>query len=223
MIKINLLAEGKGKKAKGVAPVVVAPVAGEAGPVPLVALVSIIGIFALLTLGLIGWYYFQNVQLENKIKEQQAELKKYEEVKKRVEELNKKKEELQAKLDKIQELKKKQPIPVLLMNRLMDVLPEGVWYTSLTQTRDGMKIEGKARGLKTVSTFYDSATTIPDFVDAEKGMGNIKQDSATEDVYSFSMTFKFVPGGVKEEVKEETKKGVGGKKAPAPAKAAKKA
>lgn len=203
MIKINLLSEERGKKAKGAAALVVAPTAGgEAGPVPVAALVGIIFIFALVTLGLFGWYYFQNSQLEKRIKNQQAELKKYEEAKKRVDLLNKKKEEFQAKLDKIQELKNKQPYPVLLMNKLMEVLPEGVWYTSIGATKDGMKVEGKARGLKTVSTFYDNAVTIPDLVGAEKGMGNIKQDSALGEVYSFAMTFKFVPGGEKKQEEE---------------------
>lgn len=217
MIKINLLTEERGKKAKGVVPVVVSPVpTGEAGPVPIAALVGIIAVFALATLGLFGWYYFQNSQLERRIKNQQAELKKYEEAKKRVDELNKKKEEFQAKLDKIQELKKKQPYPVLLMNKLMEVLPEGVWYTSIGASKDGMKVEGKARGLKTISTFYDNAVTIPDLVGAEKGMGNIKQDTSLGDVYSFAMTFRFIPGGEqkKEEISSDT-----GKKAPVKGKA----
>ncbi|NMB99426.1 MAG: hypothetical protein GYA35_04000 [Thermoanaerobaculaceae bacterium] len=222
MIKINLLSEERGKKAKGAVPVVVAPVAvGEAGPVPVAALVGIILVFALATLGLFGWYYFQNSQLEKRIKDQQAELKKYEEAKKRVDELNKKKEEFQAKLDKIQELKNKQPYPVLLMNKLMEVLPEGVWYTSIGASKDGMKVEGKARGLKTVSTFYDNAVAIPDLVGAEKGMGNIKQDTALGDVYSFAMTFKFIPGGEKKQ--EEAAPADKGKKAPAKGKAAGKA
>lgn len=220
MIKINLLTEERGKKAKGVVPVVVSPVStGEAGPVPVAALVAIIAVFALATLGLFGWYYFQNSQLEKRIKDQQAELKKYEEAKKRVDELNKKKEEFQVKLDKIQELKRKQPYPVLLMNKLVEVLPEGVWYTSIGASKDGMKVEGKARGLKTISTFYDNAISIIDFVGAEKGMGNIKQDTSLGDVYSFSMTFRFVPGGEqkKEEVLSDT-----GKKATAKGKVASK-
>lgn len=225
MIKINLLAEEHGKKVKGGAsPVTVAPVAGEAGPVPLPALLGIIIFFALGTIGWIGWGYFQNKQMEGKITRQKAELEKYKDATKRVEDLNKKKVEYQAKLDKITELKKRQPHPVLLMNRLVEILPEGVWYTSLTNTKDGIKIEGKARGLKTVSTFYDSAVAVPDFVNAAKGMGNIKQDSTLGDVYSFAMTFAFVPGGPK--AKEEAdaaaaaakQKPAAAKKAPAPAK-----
>lgn len=217
MIKINLLAGEKAKKTKG-AVVSVAPVAtGEAGPVPMAGLLSIIIIFAVISLGLFGWYYFQNAQLERKIKEQQAELKKYEEAKKRVEELNKKKSEFQAKLDKIQELKKNQRIPVLLMNKLMDVLPEGVWYTSIGSAKDGLKVEGKARGLKTISTFYDNAVTIPDFVGAEKGMGGIKQESQENDIYNFSMTFNFIPGGPQKQTTETkaAKPTKGGKSAPA--------
>jgi Tfp pilus assembly protein PilN len=228
MIKINLLAEERGKKTKGTQAVVVAPIAGEAGPVPLPALAGIILVFALATVGLVGWYYFQNVQLERRIDQQKNELKKYEDAKKRVDELNKKKAEYQAKLDQITELKKKQPYPVLLMNRLMEILPEGVWYTSIGNTKGGIKVEGKARGLKTVSTFYDSAVSVVDFVNADKGMGNIKQDTGLGDVYNFIMNFSFVPGGPKEgeEAQQTTgkqKPGKGAKKsAPAaPAKAKK--
>jgi type IV pilus assembly protein PilN len=213
MIKINLLAEERGKKTKGGAQsVVMAPVAGEAGPVPLPALLGIILLFALATVGMVGWFYFQNIQLERRVVQQKEELKKYEAFKKKVDELNKKKTEYQAKLDQITELKKKQPYPVLLMNRLVEILPEGVWYTSLTNTKDGIKVEGKARGLKTVSTFYDSAVSIPDFVNASKGMGNIKQDSALGDVYSFTMNFAFVPGGPKD--REEAQAAAGGKQKP---------
>lgn len=223
MIKINLLSEERGKKVKGAVAVVAPPVvAGEAGPVPVAGLVGIILVFALVSLGLFGWYYFQNSQLERRIKNQQAELQKYEEAKKRVDELNKKKEEFQAKLDKIQELKNKQPYPVFLMNKLMEVLPEGVWYTSIGSTKDGMKVEGKARGLKTVSTFYDNAVAIPDLVGADKGMGNIKQDTSLGDVYSFTMTFKFIPGGEKKQEEETDSKGKG-TKAPAKGKQAGKA
>lgn len=207
MIKINLLAEGKGKKGKGAVVAVATVAPGEAGPVPVASLLAIVVCFALISLGLFGWFYFQNKQLQRKINNQKEELKQYEAAKKNVDELNKSKAELQAKLDKIQELKKNQPIPVLLMNKLMDVLPEGVWYTGVSSTKDGLKIEGKARGLKTVSTFYDNAVAIKDFVGAEKGMGGIKQESAQTDVYTFVMTFNFVPGGAqpKEEIKEEKK------------------
>jgi len=220
MIKINLLAEEHGKKVKGgVAPVAVAPVAGEAGPVPLPILLGIIILFALGTIGWIGWGYFQNKQMERRVEEQKKELEKYKDATKRVEDLNKKKIEFQTKLDKITELKKRQPYPVLLMNKLVEILPEGVWYTSLSNTKDGLKVEGKARGLKTVSTFYDSAVAIPDFINASKGMGNIKQDTQLGDVYSFVMTFGFVPGGPK--AKEEADAAAAAaKQKPAPKKAA---
>ena len=214
MIKINLLAEEHGKKARGgAAPVAIAPIAGETGPVPLAALLGIITLFALATVGWVGWRYFQNLQMERRIEQQTAELAKYKDATKRVEDLNKKKVEYQAKLDKITELKKRQPHPVLLMNKLVEILPEGVWYTSLTNPKDGIKIEGKARGLKTVSTFYDNAVAVPDFVNASKGMGNIKQDSSLGDVYSFSMTFSFIPGGPTEKDKAEASATSGKKKA----------
>ncbi len=224
MIKINLLAEEHGKKVKGgPAPVAVAPVAGEAGPVPLPALLGIIILFALGTVGWVGWRYFQNLQMERRIEQQTAELAKYKDATKRVEDLDKKKVEYQAKLDKITELKLRQPHPVLLMNKLVEILPEGVWYTSLTNPKEGIKVEGKARGLKTVSTFYDNAVAVPDFVDAAKGMGNIKQDSALGDVYNFTMTFSFIPGGPQAKAEAEAaaaaqKKPAAPKKAAAPAK-----
>ena len=42
-----------------------------------------------------------------------------------------KKIEYTSKLDQIKQLKDQQSVPVKLMNRLVEVLPEGAWYTSV--------------------------------------------------------------------------------------------
>ncbi len=72
----------------------------------------------------------ENHNLAQQIARQREELKKYEGAREKVKELEQKKKEYSAKVDQIKELKDKQSLPVKLMNRLVEVLPEGAWYTS---------------------------------------------------------------------------------------------
>lgn len=196
MIRINLLTEGRGAKKGGGAPGPrpVAVGGGEGGPLwPLY-----IAVLALVVLGVAaygGWLMMRNHQLAVQIADQQVELKKYEGAREKVAELEKRKAEYTAKLDQIKLLKDQQSVPVKLMNRLVEVLPDGAWYTTVKQTGQGVSLEGRAKSIKTISTLYDNLVGTNEFANVQ--LGDVMQQSGGEDVYSYKLAFGYFPGGVK--------------------------
>lgn len=196
MIRINLLGEERVKKGKPgtfTPQAVGAPRPAEGGP-PYVLLGVILLLFVAVALLTMTYYFISNTQMENRIAAQRVELKKYENARQKVDQLEKKKAEFTEKLDQIRRLKEQQSLPVRLMNRLAEVLPDGAWYTSVSQSGAGqIKVEGMARSIKTISTYYDNVVAIPDFVGPQ--MGNIKQASGKTEVYSFTMTFAYQVAG----------------------------
>ena len=192
MIRINLLGEERVKKGKpgAFAPAAAgAPKSAEGSP-PYVLLGVILLLFVAAALLTMTYYFIRNTKMENTIAAQKIELKKYENARQKVADLEKKKAEFSQKLDQIRQLKEQQSLPVRLMNRLVEVLPDGAWYTSVSQAGSGqIKIDGMARSIKTISTYYDNVVALPDFVNPQ--MGNIKQASGKTEVYSFTMTFTY--------------------------------
>ncbi len=194
MIRINLLTEGRGaKKAGGLPGPRPVSAAGAEGAPPWPLYIAILALFILGAAGYGGWLLMKNHTLSVTIAEQQVELKKYEGAREKVSELEKKKAEYTSKLDQIKQLKDQQSVPVKLMNRLVEVLPEGAWYTSVKQTSPTITIEGKAKSIKTVSTLYDNLVAINEFGDVQ--LGDVTQVSGPEEVYTYKVSFKYYPGG----------------------------
>ncbi len=197
MIRINLLAEERGKKGRpsGAGAPAAVPRTSEGAP-PYFVFGALLFLFVAVAVVVMAYYYIQNTRLENKISAQRVELQKYEGARQKVDQLEKKKVEFAQKLDQITQLKEQQSLPVRLMNHLVEVLPEGAWYTSVAQTeKGGIKVEGLARSIKTISTYYDNVVAIPDFVGPQ--MGNIKEAGGKVEAYSFVMTFDYRVGGAK--------------------------
>ncbi|MGC8762537.1 MAG: PilN domain-containing protein [Acidobacteriota bacterium] len=196
MIRINLLREGQAKKGAG-APRPAAPaVPGEEAPLWGVY-VTLVLVTVVATLGYGGWLVLQNRNMAAKIEEQKIELKKYEGAREKVAELEKRKQEYASKVDQIKQLKDQQSIPVKLMNRLVEILPEGAWYTGVTQDdkdNKSMLLKGMAKSIKTVSTLYDNAVATPEF--AEVRLGEVQQQGGAEELYSFELKMQYVPAGI---------------------------
>lgn len=213
MIRINLLAEERGKKGRSGLPAASTagpPAGGGEGRPPMVLYGLILAAFICIGVGAWAYYFVQISGMETKIASQKKELEKYKGAREKVQQLEQKKAEFTEKLDQITQLKSRQSLPVKLMNYLVEVLPDGAWYTSLSVTNaGGVKAVGMARSIKTISTYYDNLIALPDFTNVQ--MGNIKKTSGVVEVYTFEITFTFVPGVPK--VEEDT--GKGGKKAPA--------
>lgn len=206
MIRINMLREGRGaRKPSGAGPRIAAPTPSEgAPPWGIYITILLLAVIAILAVG--GWYFWNNHRLAIEIAQKQEELKKYEGAREKVGELEKKKIEYTQKVDQIKELKDQQSVPVKLMNRLVEVLPDGAWYTNVSQAKEARKItvNGQAKGIKTISTFYDNLVATPEF--GEVQLGDVKQTGKVAEVYSFRLTFDYYPGGVRPKVVEEPKK-----------------
>ncbi len=192
MIRINLLREGRGAKRGGVSLPSIAAAAPSEGAPPWGIFATILLIAVLATLGYGAWLMMENHNLAQQISRQREELKKYEGAREKVKELEQKKKEYSAKVDQIKELKDQQSLPVKLMNRLVEVLPEGAWYTSAKQDPHGVTIEGRARSIKTISSLYDNMVGMKEFSNVQ--LGNVRQESsATEQVYSYKLTANYKP------------------------------
>jgi len=199
MIRINLLTEARGAKKAGGIPSArpVAAGGGGDGAPPWPAYIAILAMFVLAVSAYGAWLLMKNHALAIQIAEQQVELKKYEGAREKVAELEQTKIEYTSKLDQIKQLKDQQSVPVKLMNRLVEVLPEGAWYTAVKQAGVGIGIEGKAKSIKTISTLYDSLVGINEFGDVMLGDVMQQAGAGQEEIYSYKVTFKYFPGGVR--------------------------
>lgn len=215
MIRINLLAEPKGGK-RGAGKSAGPPTASAEGAPNLVPHIALLIVLLLIPIGIWAWLYLQIQSKQADVEQKQKELERYKGVREKVQELEARKEEYSKKVDQIKLLKDQQALPVKLMNALMDVLPEGAWYTKLVQKGSSIEMLGKARSIKTISTLSDQLVGSKDFAGVE--MGEITQETVgRETIYSYKIKFQFYPGGVKPEVTEEVK-GKPGAKGKPPAK-----
>jgi Tfp pilus assembly protein PilN len=212
MIRINLLAEQKGGKrgaAKASSPAVMAE--GAPNLLPHIALIAVL---LLVPIGFSAWLYLDNQKKEEEVQQKQKELERYKGVREKVQDLERRKDEYSEKVNQIKQLKELQSVPVKLMNALVEVLPEGAWYTKLSQKGDKIEMEGKARSIKTISTLSDQLVAVKDFSEVE--MGDISQEMVGSDtIYSYKVKCKFYPGGLKPEEKAEGTGAKPGTKAPA--------
>ena len=194
MIRINLLTEGKGAKRPGVAGPRPAVPAAEGGP-PFVLYGAILVLVLMATGAYAGWLFVKNRNLATTIAQQREELKKYQGAREKVAELEKRKTEYTSKLDQIKQLKDQQSVPVKLMNLLVEVLPDGAWYTAVSQGPKGISLEGAAKSIKTISSLYDNLVAVPDFSDVQ--LGDVTQMGSLDEVYTYKLNFVYSPGGVK--------------------------
>jgi len=211
MIRINLLTEGRGAKRPGAAgPRPAAPVPAEgAPPYILYAAIVLLTILGIAAYG--GWLMMTNHKLAVIIADQRVELKKYEGAREKVAELEKKKAEYSAKLDQIKQLKDQQSLPVKLMNRLVEVLPDGAWYVAVREKESAIDVEGRAKSIKTISTLYDNLIATGDFSQVQ--LGEVVQQTGTEEVYSFKVNFSYL--AAKPKPAEEAQPAAASKPAPA--------
>jgi Tfp pilus assembly protein PilN len=185
MIKINLLAERKAAKAKAAS-----SIKFELGGSQNLLLAGIIVVGVLVAA---GWSWARVAELDRVRQAKvtaQAELKRLEEVRKKAEAFKAQKELLERKINLITELKKKQAVPVHILDQISRNLPEFMWLESLTANANAISIVGKATTYNAVSNLCDNLRASGQFGDVVLG----KTTEIAEGV-SFSLTCRYAPAG----------------------------
>jgi len=200
VIRINLLEETRQQvKAKGGG----GPkfqVAGNAGVIVLgiglAAAIAAVVVYLMILLS-------KMQVLDADIAKAEVERARLEYVIKKNEELNKKKDELTRKIGIIAELKRKQDLPVKLMDQLSRNLADFVWLENLTFTGDLVTVRGKAQTPIALANFLRNLEDSKYF--REVAMNQVTNDEGSG-LTAFDFTTTFNPSGQLPEVKVPEKK-----------------
>ena len=189
MIKINLLAERRAAKAKAKDKASTS-VNFEMGGSQNLLLAGIM-VVGLLVSGV--WWWARVSELDRVGNEKvaaEAELKRLEDVRKKAEAFKTQKDLLERKINLITELKKKQAVPVHILDQVSRNLPEFMWLESLTASSNAISIVGKATTYNSVSNLYDNLRASGQFSDVVLG-----KTTEIADGVSFSLTCRYAPPG----------------------------
>jgi type IV pilus assembly protein PilN len=153
MIKINLLAERKQARVKSSSTSLKIE-GGGGGRNLLLAAILILGLVAA---G--GWWWMVRAELADwaqKHEEADRELERLVEIRKQGEEYKAQKELLERKVNLITELKKRQEVPVHILDQVSKNLPDFLWLESMSAKKNHVSISGKATNYNAVSNFYEN-------------------------------------------------------------------
>lgn len=183
MIKINLIAERKAPKSK--------PAAAATLEGPGAQNFLLIGILVLGVIVAGVWWYAKNSALESERAqkvENEAELVRLEEVRKKGEYYKRQKELLEQQIQLITDLKKRQEVPVHILDQISKNLPDFLWLDSMSAQANQINISGKATTYNAVSNFYNSLNSSGFFQDVVLGRA-----SESPDGVAFSLMCRFAP------------------------------
>lgn len=184
MIKINLLevAESKATKRSGMPRF---SLSSNAAAIAAVAIVVLAVLFvAWKTVSLKG----RIDELEQSIAEADEQLRELEKARKTVDEYQAMKSPLEHRVELISELKRRQQVPVHLLDEISRELPEFLWLEKLVDRGSRIEIAGKATTYNAVSNFYNNLSDSPWFDQVE--LGNTQR--VAEGV-SFKLSCRFRP------------------------------
>lgn len=192
MIRINLLEETRIQSARRSGGGFSMPQVKLAENVPVFLLV---GGFALAAgfVGIWGMLLFKDsADLDSRIAKAKVEQARLEYVLKRDEELRRKKEDLNRKISVIADLKRKQDLPVQLLDLVSRNLADFVWLEEITFAGDLVTIRGKAQTPIAVANFFRNLEESKNFADV--AMGQVQNEQASG-LTRFEVTMTFKPGG----------------------------
>jgi type IV pilus assembly protein PilN len=186
MIKINLLAEKKQTRAKS----------GAGAKTDAAGLGRNLVLVGVLVLGaaVVGvWWWMLSDQIADwrrQHEEADAELVRLESIRKKGEEYKTQKELLARKIELITALKKKQEVPVHILDQVSKSLPDFLWLESMSASSNQVTISGRATTYNAVSNFYSNLNQSGYFKDVALG----RTFEVPEGV-SFSLTCEYAQPG----------------------------
>jgi Tfp pilus assembly protein PilN len=187
MIRVNLSGTPKKKAGKAAA-----KSSGPSNFLPIVHLVILVGatVFGYL------WYSrltTESADLAQQITNKEAELKMLTEVIKTDSLYQARKAELEKRIKVIDDLKKGQISPVVMLDRLVDSIDRTkfVWLTSFTQNNQTVSMVGTASNIDALATFYSNLQDTGYFHNID--LKRFEDTRAAGDNVSFSVTSEFAP------------------------------
>jgi Tfp pilus assembly protein PilN len=143
----------------------------------------------------VGFIGFKWWSLNSQISELQAanaradqEKKQLEEALKTIDQYQAKKQVLEQRVNVISDLKRRQSVPVHLLDQISKQLPEFLWLDGMDEKQNQLAIKGRATTYNAVSNFYNNLKDSPFFGDVTMGI----TQRAPEGV-SFQLQCKFIP------------------------------
>ena len=177
MIRINLLPTAK-KKTK---PLIL--------PVPFIYGMASLLLVIIITLALTFYMNSRISDLKTDISTKEARLEELSLVLKQIENYEKDNAEFRRKAGIIEELKRNQIVPLVLLDEVSEVLPKGVWLTKLADTARFISIEGYAHSNSDLVEYVENLKGLKYFEDVmlvESRQENLEGIS----VYKFKLTFR---------------------------------
>ena len=198
MIKINLVSEGKTVRGAGAAPAM-----GGVTEVPSGNLNNkILAGLAILGLLLAGGYWFVRNSALNSTEEvavqKRAEAASLEKIIKEVEQFKKRKDDLESRIALINDLKRNQKVPVRVMDRVSQDLPDLVWLDRMEMQGGSVSVSGRALNENAIALFIENLKK--DGLFSEPILKRINRSAPN--VYTYEMNFTFSmprPEGEQEE------------------------
>lgn len=171
-----------------------------------------IGVIAivLLSVGWLGYAWWDKTsriaQLETEIDDAKDTLKELEKALRKVDEFEAKKAALERRVELISDLKRRQVVPVHLLDQVSRELPDFLWLSNMTETGGALRVQGKATTYNAVSNFYNNLKDSPNFQDVTLGTTRRVPEGV-----SFQLSCRFVaPSQVANTTPEEGVANVGG-------------
>lgn len=173
----------------------------------------------LLVLGVVaaGAYWFvKNSQLTEKQAEvaaREAEAKELEAIIKEVEEYTARKDSLEQRIKLINDLKRNQKNPVMLMDRVSWDLPDLVWLESMDLKQTSINVSGRALNANAVATFV--ANVKGDTLFQEPKLSSLSRCAVSGgvNVFCFEMSVALIPPALPQEAEAAEEGTPGGESA----------
>lgn len=160
------------------------------------AFMSMLLIVSVFVVALIGYWYWYNLELIAYQKQRnhllRTELKQVSQELQEIKRLEKMQQDLVARMQVVNNLQSSRPLSVRLFDELVDVLPEGVQITELTQTGNLITLAGRAESNARISALM-RAIEISDWLEKPELLVIEQNKRSTESgINNFSLSMQQV-------------------------------